>query len=83
MSDVPRKITLAEWDKRYKELCRAGMREPAYGGPLRRHVEENDLRLLKLQYDSSAASLRLWNFLLTEEDRLHQAQDNGKKIVFI
>jgi benzoyl-CoA reductase/2-hydroxyglutaryl-CoA dehydratase subunit BcrC/BadD/HgdB len=36
---------------------------------------------LKLRYDNSAAALRLWNFLLTEEDRLHQARAGGKKIV--
>jgi benzoyl-CoA reductase/2-hydroxyglutaryl-CoA dehydratase subunit BcrC/BadD/HgdB len=31
--------------------------------------------------DNSAAALRLWNFLLTEEDRLHEARVAGKKIV--
>ena len=31
--------------------------------------------------DDSAAALRLWNFLLTEEDRLHLARQKGKKIV--
>jgi benzoyl-CoA reductase/2-hydroxyglutaryl-CoA dehydratase subunit BcrC/BadD/HgdB len=36
---------------------------------------------LKLRYDNSAAALRLWNFLLTEEDRLHEARSAGKKIV--
>jgi benzoyl-CoA reductase/2-hydroxyglutaryl-CoA dehydratase subunit BcrC/BadD/HgdB len=36
---------------------------------------------LKLRYDNSAAALRLWNFLLTEEDRLHKARAEGKKLV--
>lgn len=36
---------------------------------------------LRLRMDNSAASLRLWNFLLTEEDRLHEAQAAGKKLV--
>ncbi|MCK5558267.1 MAG: 2-hydroxyacyl-CoA dehydratase [Candidatus Hydrogenedentes bacterium] len=81
MSDVPRQIALAEWDERYAELTAAGMREPVYGGPLSRHVEDGDFRLLNLRYDNSAASLRLWNFLLSEEDRLHQARAEGKKIV--
>jgi len=53
----------------------------AYEGPLARHVEDGDRRLLKLQYDDSAAALRLWNFLLTEEDRLHEARAAGRKIV--
>jgi len=79
--DTPRRITLDEWDERYEELRTAGLREPTYGGPLRRHVEDGDLRLPKLRYDDSAASLRLWNFLLTEEDRLRQARAEGKKLV--
>ncbi len=81
MNHEPGRITLDEWDRLYIELRRAGMPEPPYGGPLRRHVEDGDLRLLSLRYDNSAASLRLWNFLLTEEDRLREARARGKKIV--
>ncbi len=81
MTSAARRITLQQWDRRYTELCRAGLCEPDYGGPLRRHVEDGDLRLLRLRMDDSAASLRLWNFLLTEEERLHQARSAGKKIV--
>ncbi|MGB2861925.1 MAG: 2-hydroxyacyl-CoA dehydratase family protein [Sedimentisphaerales bacterium] len=81
MSDIPKRITLQEWDLRYKQLEKAGTYEPDYGGPLSRHVEDGDQRLLKLRYDNSAAALRLWNFLLTEEDRLHKARAAGKKIV--
>jgi len=81
MNDDPKRITLEEWDERYADLRDAGMSEPDYGGPLRRHVEEGDLRLLNLRYDNSAAALRLWNFLLTEEDRLHEARAQGRKIV--
>ena len=81
MNAQPCKITLDQWDRRYLELRGAGLCEPGYGGPLRRHVEDGDLRLLKLRFDNSAAALRLWNFLLTEEDRLHQARAAGKLIV--
>ncbi len=81
MNDYPERITLDEWDKRYAELRDAGLPEPHYGGPLRRHLEDGDLRLLTLRYDNSPAALRLWNFLLTEEDRLRLARDQGKKIV--
>jgi hypothetical protein len=78
----PRKLSLAEWDGRYEELIRAGLREPGYGGPLRRHVLlEGDLRLRQLRFDDSAAALRLWNFLLTENQRLHAARAQGEKIV--
>ncbi len=78
---MPKRITLEEWDRRYKHLEKAGTSEPDYGGPLSRHVEDGDQRLLKLRYDNSPAALRLWNFLLTEEDRLHEARAAGKIIV--
>ena len=81
MNETPKRITLEQWDLRYEQLQTAGTYEPDYGGPLSRHVEDGDQRLLKLRYDNSAAALRLWNFLLTEEDRLNQARAAGKKIV--
>jgi benzoyl-CoA reductase/2-hydroxyglutaryl-CoA dehydratase subunit BcrC/BadD/HgdB len=81
VSDVPKRITLEEWDLRYEQLREAGAYQPNYGGPLSRHVDGGDQRLLKLRYDNSPAALRLWNFLLTEEDRLHEARTGGKKIV--
>ncbi len=81
MSQTACRITLDQWDRRYAELRAAGLREPCYGGPLRRHVDDGDLRLLKLRMDNSAAALRLWNFLLTEEERLRHALDRGYKIV--
>jgi len=79
--DVPRQITLQQWDQRYEQMQKARIAQPSYGGRLSRHVEDGDERLLKLRYDNSAAALRLWNFLLTEEDRLREARDRGKKIV--
>lgn len=81
MCEEIRKISLDEWDARYGALRAQGLSEPAYGGSLRRHVSDGDTRLLKLQFDDSPASLRLWNFLLTEEDRLHQARRAGRKII--
>ena len=81
MSGAARRITLEQWDQRYVELQAVGLCEPHYGGPLRRHVDDGDLRLLRLRMDNSAAALRLWNFLLSEEDRLQRAESQGKKIV--
>jgi benzoyl-CoA reductase/2-hydroxyglutaryl-CoA dehydratase subunit BcrC/BadD/HgdB len=81
MPEPPKRITLDDWDRRYQTLKSAGLCEPAYGGPLRRHVEDGDLRLTKLRMDNSPAALRLWNFLLSEEDRLRQARAEGKRIV--
>ncbi len=79
--DEPRQISLTEWDDRYEKLAAEGLQEPWYGGKLSRHVADGDYRLRKLKFDNSAAGLRLWNFLLTEEDRLAQARSEGKKLV--
>ena len=81
MSDSPRQITLQEWGDRYERLLVRGVPQPVYGGPLGRHVDDGDTRLRKLRFDNSPAALRLWNFLLTEEDRLRAARDAGKKLV--
>ncbi len=81
MNHPPRRISLEDWDQRYAELVDAGLHEPAYGGPLRRHAESGDRRLTRLQLDNSAAALQLWNFLLTEEQRLRQAREVGWQIL--
>ncbi len=81
MTDPPKQITLEAWDRRYEQLAAAGLDEPSYGGPLRRHLADGDARLEKLLYDNSAAALRLWNFLLTEEARLFAARGRGRTIV--
>ena len=81
MRQAPAQIDLAGWDQRYQQLTSQGLRQPGYGGPLRRHVERGDTRLLRLRFDNSAAALRLWNFLLSEEDRLRLAREQGQKIV--
>ena len=81
MTDRPDRITLEQWDSRYEQLVRSGLEEPEYGGCLRRHVEDGDTRLLHLEMDNSPASLRLWNFLLSEEDRLAKAREEGKTLV--
>lgn len=81
MKDQPRQITVEEWDRRYEQLQQDDVLVSCYDGPISRHIEDGDTRLLKLRYDNSAAALRLWNFLLTEEDRLRQARTDGKKLV--
>lgn len=82
MTAAPRKITLERWDERHAELLAGGLREPAYGGPLSRHVQtEGDLRLRHLMFDNSPAALGLWNFLLSENQRLRQARARGEKLV--
>ncbi len=77
MRGPPRRITLEEWEARYRELKAAGLEEPFYGGPLGRHLRDGDLRLPRLRFDDSPQALRLWNFLLSEEERLFEAKERG------
>ena len=81
MNAAPAKITLGQWEQRYAQLKAAGLVERACGGRLGRHVEDGDLRLEVLRFDNSPAALGLWNFLLSEEDRLRQARASGRKLV--
>ena len=81
MKDRPSQITLSDWGVLYDRLQVGGLVEPPYGGRLSRHVADGDTRLLDLVYDNSLAALRLWNFLLTEEQRLNEARSAGKWIV--
>jgi benzoyl-CoA reductase/2-hydroxyglutaryl-CoA dehydratase subunit BcrC/BadD/HgdB len=81
MSDTPKRVTMEELDAlcvRLETKCAVAY---SYSGPLARHVTDGDKRLLKLRFDESAASLRLWNFLLTEEGRLREARAGGAKLV--
>ena len=78
MSGSPKRLTMEQLDRLCRRRQAAGVPMPAYAGPLERHVADGDRRLLKLLYDDSAAALRLWNFLLTEEDRLHEARAAGR-----
>jgi benzoyl-CoA reductase/2-hydroxyglutaryl-CoA dehydratase subunit BcrC/BadD/HgdB len=79
--DKPARITLEQWDLRYKDLKQRKLKEPFYGGTLSRRIKQGDYRLTKLKFDNSSAALRLWNFLLTENDRLHKAKTDGKRVV--
>jgi benzoyl-CoA reductase/2-hydroxyglutaryl-CoA dehydratase subunit BcrC/BadD/HgdB len=81
MNHKPAQITLEQWDRLYESLQQLSCMRSCYDGPLGRHLKDGDLRLAKLKFDNSTASLRLWNFLLTEEQRLHQARAEGKKII--
>ncbi|OGV55639.1 MAG: hypothetical protein A2X49_02755 [Lentisphaerae bacterium GWF2_52_8] len=80
MKSLPKKLSLSGWGTEYRKLRRDGLREASYGGPLQRHLSENP-SLKRFVFDNSAASLRLWNLLLSEEDRLHEARKKGTLIV--
>ncbi len=53
----------------------------AYQGALQRHAQSGDRRLLHLDFHLSPASHDLWNFLMTEEERLHAARRSGTLII--
>jgi 2-hydroxyglutaryl-CoA dehydratase, D-component len=53
----------------------------AYQGPLQRHAVGGDLRLLHLTFHLSPATHDLWNFLMTEEERLKDMRRSGKLII--
>jgi hypothetical protein len=53
----------------------------AYQGLLQRHVAGGDLRLLHLAFHLSSATHELWNFLMTEEERLKDLRRSGKAII--
>ena len=76
-----RQISLSEWDIRYTKLQSKGLKEPSYGGPLGRHAGEGDLRLRKFRFDNSIEALNLWNFLLSEEDRMREFRKEGKILI--
>jgi benzoyl-CoA reductase/2-hydroxyglutaryl-CoA dehydratase subunit BcrC/BadD/HgdB len=76
-----RQITLDEWEERYEALTAGGMKEPWYGGRLSRHLRNGDTRLAGLVFDGSMAALDLWNFLLSEDERLLKAKRDGKKLI--
>lgn len=54
---------------------------PAYQGTLQRHLEGGDLRLSHLSFHLSPASHDLWNFLMTEEERIKDLRSAGKTII--
>lgn len=78
---TPSRISFSAWNDRYEALHTSGLLESWYGGSLKRHVCDGNTRLERLSFDNSEAALRLWNFLLTEEERLNQAKREGKKII--
>lgn len=79
-SEQLQKISIDEWDKRYTEI-KGQIEEPPFGGLLSRHIRAGDYRLNSLTMDPSPEALNLWNFLLTEEDRLNSARAEGKTII--
>lgn len=81
MNRHPQQLNLAQWEERYDLLQKEGMDLPPYCVPLSTRAADGDSRLEHLRFDESSAALRLWNFLLSEEQRLKQARDHGEKLI--
>lgn len=81
MSHLLKSLTLAEWDKHFLHLPALQIECLPSIFPLRKFYEEGDTRLARLRFDCSPSALVLWNLLLSEEERLHQARQHGKRIV--
>ncbi|MBP6928886.1 MAG: 2-hydroxyacyl-CoA dehydratase [Caldisericia bacterium] len=88
----PERITYDQWNSQFrmmpesqkKAFCylEGTSKETQYLEEPRCFAEDQgDLRLKSLKYDNSLASIRLWSFLLSEEERLHKARLAGKKII--
>jgi benzoyl-CoA reductase/2-hydroxyglutaryl-CoA dehydratase subunit BcrC/BadD/HgdB len=76
------KIGYEDWNASFRHILSQMGEMPSYLGTPRCFVElEGDSRLRSLRFDNSLAALRLWSFLLSENDRLAQARSSGKKIV--
>jgi len=84
----PAKIGYEEWNAAFRRL-REDIGRGGGGAPLLDYLDtprcfvelEGDSRLRRLRFDNSPAALRLWSFLLSENDRLAAARREGKKIV--
>ncbi len=81
MSPAAHKISLHEWDRRCRDCRRDDEPTLSPQHSLLRHFLDGDRRLNSLQFDDSAASLRLWNMLLSEENRLRAARQAGHVLV--
>lgn len=82
MTAEAKQITVEEWDSRFAEDARHLMDFTIdYLRPLTSYVEEGDTRLTRLKFDPSPASLWLWNFLLSEDERLALRLEQGHKLV--
>ncbi len=81
MSKQPERISVSEWDARFDSEVAQLPADIPYLKRLAEYVAEGDARLSRLALDPAPATLWLWNFLLSEDDRLRDALNDGKKLV--
>ena len=87
---VPRKISLKEWSRQFRELDDATIRKYTYYknndwgtylSPPATFMVYGVRELRKLKFDNSLAALRLWGFTLNESERLFRARQSEKHVI--
>lgn len=81
MSRSLSQVDLAGLDAAYTAECGQGQSRLCCDGPVSRHLAHGDRRLRHLRFDPAAASRSLWNFLLSESERLEEARRSGRRLV--
>ena len=76
----PAQVSMRKWDILYNRIPRSFIRQHKYISRISEHFRTGDKRLAHLRFDNSLASLRLWNFLLSEEERLEHWRRSGRKL---
>lgn len=86
----PRKITLVEWSRQFRQLDESVIRQftyyenPEWGiylSPPATFMVYGAKELKRLKMDNSLAALRLWGFVFNESERLYRARQIGRKVV--
>ena len=75
------KISFKKWNRRHARLKSEGLKDAWYSGSLSCRYKQGDLGLDRLAFDDSPAALRLWNFVLSENERLEAHRKQKKKII--
>lgn len=81
MSKVIDPVNLNDMDAIYEREKNNQALKYSYAASLSKYLAEGDTRLNSLRFDASVASLRLWSFLLSEEDRLRTARAEGQVLI--
>ncbi|MBI5777885.1 MAG: 2-hydroxyacyl-CoA dehydratase [Planctomycetes bacterium] len=71
---------MRKWDVLYNSIPQSFIRQHKYVSKISAHFRAGDKRLAHLRFDNSLASLRLWSFLLSEEERLERWRRAGRKL---
>ncbi len=81
MTELLSQVDLAGLDAAYAADQARGLPSLCCDGPVSQHLAHGDRRLRHLRFDPAPASRSLWNFLLSEGERLEQAQQGGQRLV--